>query len=451
MIYYILFLSLLIEVGVAFINPKNAIGICLVIIFLLPYNLKFNLGINLNSFNLAVIIIIASLFKTALTQRCEYPMITKVILLYVTYVIITSFFCALGTITMGEYLQNMVLLLMEYGLLAYFMCWMKLNVKDIRRFNTILFLVSVIIIVYGFLNYAMKFNPYRAYISLITDAELDMSNDFMEEQRGFLDGRVSSVFSHPLQLGQWVVLVFAYSVYEFKERLHPILYYTFLISLFFIALLTGSRSSLFPLLITIIIYVIHHKPGKIARYAIGISLLMALSFSFLPSKVQSYFEATVFFWDDKVSSDANITGSSKEGRVGQFELAWASIDDNLLFGEGFNYNVKHREDLPEKLAGFESIFLSHLVDGGLIGLFIFIIFYFKLYKILKYRCHNRSDKARVDSLCLSFFICISLTGITYSFFCIYLVFYMITLYRVTINDKRILGGKNVTCVASEKL
>lgn len=442
MIYNILLLLLLIEAVVALNNPPSGLGLCLAIIFLVPNCVKLNFGVGMNSFNLAVLIIIVSLSKNVFSQRCVYPAITKSILLYFSYVIITSLLCALENNTLDEYLQNMVLLFMEYGMLAYFMCWMKMDTREIKRFNKILFLVSVIIIIYGFFNYVIKFNPYREYISLITNLEVDMSNDFMEEQRGFLDGRVSSVFGHPLSLGQWTVLIFAYSIYEFKEQLHPIFYYIFMLSLFIIALLTGSRSSLLPILVTIFIFVINHKPSKVVKSFLCISLLFSLSYSFFPKNFQSYFEATVFFWDDKASSNANINGSSKEGRIEQLELAWGAIDDGPILGKGFNYNVKKRDDLPNGLVGLESIFLSHLVDGGLLGLSMFIMFYFKLYMILRSYCHTRIARSRVDSLCLSYFICICLTGITYSFFCIYLIFYMVTLYRIS--------GINRICMRSKK-
>ena len=430
MIYQILIVALIIEALVAFWKPKYAIGICLAIIFLFPNSLKFNVGINLNSFNLAVIIVVLSLVKTILTTKSLYPQIPRTIKFYTIYVATTSFFCALTNISFGEYIQNMILFVMEYGLIAYALSWICMGEKDFKVFNIVLITVSCIIICYGLLNYATKINPYMAYISMVTDSEIDMSNSFMEEQRGLLDGRISSVFPHPLQLGQWSLLVFAYFYYELKEKVNSFFYYTFLFLIFIIAFMTGSRSALVPILLVPIINLLHQSPFKIIRYSILAVFSLIVLFPFLPNKVQDNVEATVFFGDDEAASKAEIRGSSKDGRIGQFEIALSEIRDNPLLGKGFNYSSKNREKLSAGLLGLESIFLSHIIDGGILGLIIFIFFYITLYRKIRNSCDSNMTKAMADSLCIPFFISISLTGISYSFFCVYLIFYMIMQYKI---------------------
>lgn len=433
MIYNILLFALIIECCVAYKNPKYAVGVCFAIITLFPNLLKFNVGINLNSFNLAVFVIVFSMIKKILRTSPQYLKLCKLILFYVVYVAITSLLFGLSNITMGEYVQNMILLLMEFGFIAYVMCWLQMSAKEIRVFNNILIPVIIIVILYGIFNYLTKMNPYITYISLMTDVE-DQSMGYMNEQRGFLDGRISSVFYMPLILGQWVLIVFSYVYYEFRNKWNPFFYYLLLGGLFLCSFLTGSRSSLLPLLMVPVIYLLHSKPEKIIRYFLVTIFCISLTFPFLPEKVQDYAETTVFFWDDKAASKADVRGSSKEGRIEQFQLAVATVSDNPLFGKGFNYNTKHRDDLPRGLYGLESIFLSHMIDGGIIGLLVFLLYFFRLYFYLRKQCHSSYDKAMVDSLCIPFFISMCLTGILYSIFCFFMMFYMITLYKISNTD-----------------
>lgn len=450
MIYQILIVALLFEVLLACLNPKYAISICVTIIFLIPNTLKFNVGINLNAFNLAILIVILSLSRYKANEKCKYISLKKTLIFYFSYVIVTSFLFSDDKISFGEYVQNMILFLMEYGLLAYFMCWVSMSEKEIEVFNYVLLAVIIVIVSYAFVNYALKANPYRAYISLITNADIDMADSFLQEQRGFLDGRVSSVFGHPLVLGQWVVLVFNYVIFEFKNRIYPLYYYILLIILFLTAVLTGSRSSLVPVLLSSLLYIIQFGKAKVVKYLICGGMVFLISYPLLPSKIQDSIEATVFFWDDDISSKADIKGSSKEGRFEQFELAMSSVSDNPLFGKGFNYNVKYRDSLPTGLAGVESVLLSHTIDGGIVGLLVFFFFYYRLFRVLMKKCQYRRDKYRVTSLMLSYFVAICLTGVTYSFFCVFLIFYMITLYRISnanrnnqVLVKSIIGNKTI--------
>lgn len=435
MIYHIFLVALLIEAVIAFRNPKYAVGICLANIVFFPNSIKFNIGVNLNSFNLSVICVSIPFMIYVFKKKCLFPTISKQFLFYFIYVAITSLFCALNSINFSEYIQNMILLLMEYGLLAYVMCWSQMSKKEIMAFDIILVVVGIIVILYAFANYIMKLNPYLAYISMVTDVSNDMSNVFMEEQRGILDGRVSSFFAHPLHLGQWVVMVFAYSLYELKNRFHSIIYYSFLILLFVTAVLTGARSSLFPIFLVLIIVVYHHGKKKLLRTLFGCVILVSVIYILIPQNVQDYIEATIFFWNDDIASNANINGSNTEMRFNQFEIAFSAIDDNPIFGKGYNYSLKHSDELPLGLYGLESVFLSHTIDGGILGLLIFLLFYFKLYFLLRRRCQTSTDKAMADSVCLSYFVSICLTGIVYSFFCMYLIFYIMTLYRVSYNNK----------------
>jgi hypothetical protein len=311
-----------------------------------------------------------------------------------------------------------------------------MNNKGLNFFNFLLIIVSSIIVVYAFINYVLKYNPYIAYVSMVSDSE-DLSNKFIEEQRGILDGRVSSVFTHPLQLGQFIVLIFTYFLYEFREKLHPLVRGVFLTLFFICAVLTGSRAALVPIFVVGLIYMLQFSTPKLLRYIIGGVVLISFVYVNLPKDTQAFVNANVMFWDDRVAEKSDIQGSSKEGRLGQVELAISVISDNPILGKGLKYKNNHEEMMPKGIVGAESIFILTMIEGGFLGLIVFLFFYYKLYKLLKKRCVSKFDISRVNALCMSFFISICLTGISYSFFCIFMIFYMITLYRISCTCERI--------------
>lgn len=444
MILIVLFVLLGIEFLVGLKNPKYSIGFFVTIVFLIPNSVKISLGMNLNSFNLAVLVMIFLLIPLMRKSQSLYPRIQKIFIAYSIYIAITSLISSIGLFPFSEYVQNMILFLFEYGLLMYCMCWASFSNKEIKCFNIILVSVTIIVIIYGFITYFIHFNPYITYINLIFDVERDMIDLFMEEQRGILDGRITSTFYHPLHLGQFVVIVFSYLFFELLGRVNRFFYILLLFALFTTSFLTGSRSSMIPLLLIPIIYLFYNKPHTIIRYSLIGIIGLTLFFPAMPQNVQDYVEGVVFFWDDNATEKADISGSSASSRSEQLVAGIGHLGDDLLIGKGTNYHIKHAEEYSDDMYGYESIFLSHLIDGGILGIIVFLLFYFQLYIFLLKNCRNSYDKSRAHALCLSFFISICLTGIVYSFFCIFLVFYMITLARVCLNKD---NADNLLCVA----
>ena len=428
MIYNILLLALLVEFMVGIKNPKNSLGIAVVIILLIPSAIKFSIGVNLNSFNLSMLVFIFLLIPVCFKYSPLYPRIRKPFVWYTIYVFVSSLIVSVGFIPMSEYIQNMVLFLFEYSIVAYVMCWIKFDDSEIRKFNNVLLLVSIIIILYSLICYVTKINVYMAYINIVSDVSTDMSEKFMQEQRGILDGRVSGNFGHQLQLGQCVLLLFSYFFFEHSGK--KIFSSIFLLGLFVTAILTGSRSSLVPIFLVILINLFSYKKKEILLRCVVALVSISITFPLLPNKTQDFVKGSVLFWDDKAASKADINGSSFGDRKGQLSAAFSHIDDSFLLGKGFNFHVKHGEEYSDDVYGYESIFLSHTIDGGILGTLAFLLFYYQLYRQLLKRCCKNIGRLRVHSLCLPFFVSMSLTGISYSMFCFFLILYMMTLYRV---------------------
>ena len=434
-IYIIVAVLLCAELLIAKINIRYALSIFLLILLLIPGVIKFNVGINLNSFNLAAFIFI--LFAVINRKKdVSLPKLRKVLWVYAVYVCITSFLTFGIVVGFSRYLQNMLLFILEYLGIPFALTFVRLDEKALKCFNVTLVAAGTIIIAYGLMNYITGFNPYMAYVALTADMTVDMSNIFQEEERGLIMGRISSTFIHPLQLGQCALILFVYSFYHLRHKMRLVFYLPFALGLALMCVLCGSRSAIFPLSIPLLFYILYAKPSKKVKYIVLACLLVAFCYPMLPRKARVTIEGLTFVWNQNASNRAAISGSSVEGRWEQIESAFRVINDNVLFGKGEGYVRDYGYRHSSVLLGYESIILKYLVDGGVVGLLAFCLFYFSSYRMLLRQACCRQDKASVHSLCLSFFANIVLTGISYSFFAIYMIFYFATYYSLT-NKKTI--------------
>lgn len=304
-----------------------------------------------------------------------------------------------------------------------------LREKYIKVFDIFLCVTIVVIMIYGFFCYLLGANPYMAYISLVTDSDIDMSNVFQEEVRGALKGRVSATFIHPLQYGQVCLLIFSYLAFQIKGKVWNGIYISILGMLIISTVLTGARSSIFPILLSVFFVFMSFPTQKMAKYLFLLVLPIIIVYPMLSSNMRKTVDAMVMVWSEKASEKADMHGSSINGRSDQLTAAFNIVKGNILFGNGKGYVKTSGNEHPE-LYGYESIFLSEIVDGGIIGLLVFVIFYMILYNILIKECRNRLQRQRVRALMLPFFVSISLTGISYCFFTFFAIFYMLTFYNI---------------------
>lgn len=438
-LYIILIVLLIIEAVLAKINISYAISVVLFILLLLPGIIKFDIGnINLNVFNLTVSIFFIFSYMSKKEKKNDMANFRHLLILYTVFIAISTLIAQSGSSVHLSFLHNLILFCLEYICIAYALSYTKITNTSIKLFDVTLFIVSVIIIGYGIINYITKFNPYIGYVSLLTDSK-DMSNFYQMEERGVLSGRISSTFIHPLQLGQASLLIFAYSFFQFKYSLNKILFYSLNIGLISMCVFCGSRSAIFPIVIILGIYILYSSPSKILKYFLLSIVIAILVYPVLPHEIKTTIEGLVFVWDNKASDKAGINGSSIDGRLLQIKDAFNIVKNDILLGKGEGYVREFGSNHPE-MYGYESVLLKCIVDGGIVGLVVFFLFYFKQYKILLSKCISYSDKARVHALCLSFLISIVLTGISYSFFSIYMIFYFMTYYNLKM---RIKGKENM--------
>lgn len=434
MIYQIIIFLLLSQLILGIKNIKYAIIFLIIITFLIPNTLKFNLGgINLNVFNLSTTILALCSWKYIRKKNLLYLSLKKQILFIVLYILIISFFNTIGEYGIGFWIKSSILYFMEFYLVSYCFLYIKLDSKKIYWINISIAIVTAIVSLYAIINYITKINPYIAYVSLLTDT-LDASEAFINEERGALMGRVTGTFTHPLILGQMMLLAFSYLIFQLKQWKNKLIYLIICILTICPIMLCGSRSALFPLLLIPLFNIFYLGTKKFIKYIFIVILILPLCISILPKEYQSTAEAMIYVWDSSKSEKAEIKGSNKDMRINQINDALKIIENDLIFGKGNGYIKEYGSNHPEML-GYEGLILYTLVDLGILGTILFLMFYIFLYKYILFKAKKNIEKVQATSLCGCYFICILLTGISYSTFSFFFLLYFLTLNTFRINSE----------------
>lgn len=438
----VVFAFLMLEVLLAKVHIQYAIGIIIILISLIPPLKIMNVGVNLNIFNISVLIFCLFfivkyfIYKPVSLVKKQ----TNTFFMYVFYVIIFTLIPSLEIIGFADYIRTILLFLLEYLVVAICLNYIRFNNNDLNVLNYILVVVAFIVIVYGILNYFTTINLYIAYLSnIVDDVNLDMSNQFQMEERGFIQGRISSTFNHPLKLGQWAYLIFAYLYYALRGNINKVVYYVVLIGLILMIILCGSRSAIFPLCCFFIIDSYYSKTSMLLKRGIVVLVILGICYCSLSEKNRITVKALVCVWDETLQKKAGISGSSVSGRSEQTAEAFNIIKDNFWCGKGEGYVKLYGRNHP-KMLGYESIAYKYLIDNGVIGLILFVVFYYLAGKRFLWVCKRKQEKKMLWSLIIPFFISAILTGITYGFFTLYLILCFLVYNRI-LNNNRI----NITC------
>lgn len=421
MVTFIVGLILLLELLILKKHIQYGVLALVTIYCLVPINFGINIGMRLNIITLSVGCYMFLMLSTYIKKACIDVKLDRLLKVYGVYVVVTSIIGSFAAGYINEYIKNILAFCVNFIFVGLFANHIKLEKKALDTINKVLIVLVLIIGGYGLFNYIIKFNPYIAFASFITDSD-DMSNVFMEEERGFVAGRVSSTFIHPLLLGQVSIIFFSYILYAFNQSFPKYFRGICLVILALMCLLCGSRSALIPLVVAIIIYALYNNRGALVKYACIFVLVLPVLYSLLPRDHQETIKGFLFFWDDSYSKDVGIKGSSFEMRLQQFEDGLYIIRDNPLFGFGQGYVSMHGKKHDE-MKGYESYIFQFLIDGGIMGIMIFTFFYFFLYVNLLKKCKRRKDKGWVHTICLTYFINIVFTGIQSGTFIVFIVFY----------------------------
>ena len=183
----------------------------------------------------------------------------------------------------------------------------------------------------------LKFN-FISHLFGVTYLEGVLS--FVTEDRGILSGRIAGTTVHPLNWGQWMGVLF---MFFFIERKY-IAGFKFVLLEFLCFLnvfLTGSRSALLPIIIFLVFPLKQMKVRNKLKIIVSILCVFLFTTQLIPQemyqKMKSFIGATVFFWDQEKSENADIHGSSIDLRLDQLTGVFFLTESNVLTGQGYGY------------------------------------------------------------------------------------------------------------------
>lgn len=299
-------------------------------------------------------------------------------------------------------------------------------------------LLIIISGIYGIYTYVIQYNPFAEFV-LLTQAQFEdqgLGSDDLENERGFLQGRISGLTVHPLMYGGVLVICFFLLLSYFKNVTNKwgkaFLYLLFSYILVLIVL-TGSRSILIGLFFGLFYYLFKQYPQKLIKCSLlGIALFMIFGVTIEDEFIRS----VLFFWEE----NDEIQGSSASMRIDQIRAAFDVISDDfesLLFGLGRGWTALYGQkngNIPP-FHGFEGIFIFSLVEFGVFGTIIYILVLFvQIYKLNMKIIANTQTKLLINVFLFSGFIIFVFTGHAYGQW-LYLVFaFMMMRYGSIINE-----------------
>lgn len=289
----------------------------------------------------------------------------------------------------------------------------KKSASNLNYVTYTLLIVGVIAVIYGFfLPNFDGFNPYwniMKPLDMVKDYEISDGSDFHDDGRLF--GRLSSVFSHPMVCGAFMILFFVFSLQLAKRNkwlsIIPIITFGYIV-------IAGVRSSLLVASIAFVIYLFNiYKKQKIKLFLLLLFFIIAIIMIPIPQQIVDLLASI------DSSNNSNVEGSSIAMRLKQLEGCFVELKYCFLFGNGYNWTSFYIANFgvhPVILA-FESIIFVVLCNWGVVGVFLWIKYWYEVFVINKKNLY-------IVLLCFSFLLYTVFTGL-YDYMKLFMPIYVI--------------------------
>ena len=403
-------------------HPQYSLIPFLILTAFIPPITIIHIGLNLNTFNASVITLCVFISLAAIKNNIKLFISQRRTL--ILYAILSGLFSLIPTVVymgIGSYLKSYLLFFLEFIAIGIVLTNLRFNQIELRKIDYFLLVIVSIVFVYGVICYILKFNPYITYLAIVSGDENMDSNDFMLASRGFIEGRVSSTFNHPLKLGQWTVILFPYLYYRLKGRVNIFVYYLILTFLILLCLFCGSRSAIFPMFVAIGLDIVLSSFRRTVKMGAFSLIALFTVFFTLPETEQNTVKGLLFVWDEDAQREAGFGGSSVSGRSSQYEAAFKLVEGDELLGRGEGFTTVNHMKYADRLLGYESFIFKFLIDNGYVGLSLFVVFYFLFAYSFIRKCLYKEEKKRIAVMSVPFFLSGLFTGITYGFFALYTI------------------------------
>ena len=278
---------------------------------------------------------------------------------------------------------------------------MKQEPSSIKVFRNIMMVCIAVAAIYGlFLITLDGLNPYMISIMSLNDQTYNLDYALATGE-GRLFGRISSVFTHPMAFGFFLVLSFLF-LYKHRNNIKPYIFVFLFVIVILNVIFCGVRSAVGTVGVSIIYYLVVGRKYKLAFVVTIGFFVLPLLIDNIPG-LSNYLGSIVDF----EQKQTYIGGSNWETRYEQWQGCFDIIKANPLTGNGFEwtqYYYSENGNHPVLLA-FESLIFVILCDSGFVGFIIWFIFLVQLFSV---------SRSVLDKECSLLIKCLIVAYIFYS-------------------------------------
>lgn len=338
-------------------------------------------------------------------------------------------------------------LIAKYFVIAYsFLCINKK--QDLYPTVRVLCFSLLLLTLFGFCNYIGK---YSLWISWLNPSGLDRVADFSISDRF----RVQSMFLNPFDYGyicSILLLLFLYSYHIgfISKKSFALLGLMSIWGIIF----CGCRTDILVCLIGLSYYFLRlSKSLKIIKFSCLSFIAFSIFFSLNPSimnGVVDYF--STMFESDVSTGGKGLGGSSIAMRIIQLTTVISYIQGYWLFGRGFDFFGKDlgwaegnvQALIDEGFWGLEGVYLSLLLERGIVGFLFWGFFYYRLFSYFNRKFVLFKEESAIGgSIIVTYVMFAMMTGELNSVFPT-LLFIGILIKLTSLMDKESYNSKFVT-------
>lgn len=291
--------------------------------------------------------------------------------------------------------------------------WAFSTEESIRPTLRVTFYAMLVLTVFGIVNLMTKSADFVGSMMAGNDNVIglggvagDEAGQLFAEKERF---RVQAMFINPFDYGYICILMLLLHLYGFINRYErKVEFLIVAVCAVFGIVFCGCRTNIFCSLIGIsVFFLFAFKLKKSLRLFLIFLAIAGLCYFYIPT-VQGTIDNMMTMFDKK----SDVTGSSMELRTLQYAAVLYHVQDNPLFGCGYNYfNIdmgwgQGKEYLlDQRLAGLEGVVMGYILERGFVGLFLYFSFYITIFV---YFLKNRNYAPKVVAFGISV-LCVYLT------------------------------------------
>jgi hypothetical protein len=314
-------------------------------------------------------------FKKSIRDFRKFPLFYPLIIVFVGFLLIglfdtrINFFLQIYRPT-DLYIQTFLVIFLAYN-----------NIKEEEDWQILMkyFAVcSIILCLYGFYNFVTKNNPYDNLISTSFNSfsSFDFYKNIFDERF-----RINSFVDHPIYYGYLLGILFLLSFHTIldKQNNFRIIYLSSIVMTFLNLLMTNSRTPLISFSLGMVFFILMSLQLKLKVQIALLAILFCAGIYTIPS-IRDKINNTIDIFQ---KGGSQVSGSSLKMREMQLQASFLLFEKKPISGNGLYYieeNLGYSSNEDKSLSsndlqGFESYFYIIIIEQGIIGIVLNVIFF----------------------------------------------------------------------------